>query len=142
LHLLSRPHRPRRSGEWSSAKAVTFIVTLAATQSVTLAARKVGMSRKSAYALRSRDPAFAAAWDAAGKAERTAGKGYKVAEVEGCANSPNQGDRSVGPAPSIWSTAQRDAARHMDAMRRDRFFARLAQLSADSRSLARDSSDQ
>jgi hypothetical protein len=36
LHLLSRPRRPLRPGEWTPAKAVTFIVTLAATRSVTL----------------------------------------------------------------------------------------------------------
>lgn len=63
--MLSRPRRPRRSGEWTEAKAVTFIVTLAASQSVTLAARRAGVSRKSAYALKSRDPAFAAGWSAA-----------------------------------------------------------------------------
>jgi hypothetical protein len=65
LQLLSRPHRTRRDGEWSGGKAVIFIVTLGATGSVTLAARSAGMSRKSAYALRSRDSAFAQAWNAA-----------------------------------------------------------------------------
>jgi len=60
LHLLSRPRRARRSSDWSPAKAVTFIVTLAAHRSVTLAAAEAGMSRKSAYALKVRDPAFAA----------------------------------------------------------------------------------
>jgi len=64
IHL-SRPRRPRRSGEWTQGRAVTFIVTLAAARSVTLAARAAGMSRKAAYALRSRDPAFASAWNAA-----------------------------------------------------------------------------
>ena len=59
------PRRPRRPHEWSNAKAVTFIVTLAALRSVTLAAARAGMSRKSAYALKGRDPAFAAAWRAA-----------------------------------------------------------------------------
>ena len=66
-------HRPRRPHEWSNVKAVTFIVTLAALRSVTLAADRAGMSRKSAYALKSRDPAFAAAWVAAlGSAARHA----------------------------------------------------------------------
>jgi len=68
--------------------AVTFIVTLAATRSVTLAARAVGMSRKSAYALKQRDPAFAFAWAAASRA----GAGYKVEEVEGPPNSSSQRD--------------------------------------------------
>ncbi|HEU4704677.1 MAG TPA: hypothetical protein VFS45_03065 [Sphingomicrobium sp.] len=59
------PGRPRRTREWSNAKAVTFIVTLAAHRSVTLAAARAGMSRKSAYALKGRDAAFAAAWKTA-----------------------------------------------------------------------------
>lgn len=57
--------RPRRAHEWSDARIVTFIVTLAAYRSVTLAAARAGMSRKSAYALKGRNPAFAAAWLAA-----------------------------------------------------------------------------
>jgi hypothetical protein len=65
LHFLSRPRRTPRAGEWTPAKAVTFIVTLAATRSVTLAARAAEMSRKSVYALKRRDPAFASAWSAA-----------------------------------------------------------------------------
>ena len=63
-------------------QGVTFIVTLAATRSVTLAASEARMSRKSAYALKSRDPAFAAAWvaalDAGGDQRR---EGDKVEEV-------------------------------------------------------------
>ena len=63
--LLHSPRRRRRADEWTAAKAVTFIVTLAARQSVTLAAARAGMSRKSAYALKGKDCAFAAAWNAA-----------------------------------------------------------------------------
>jgi hypothetical protein len=40
--ILSRPRRARRAQEWSSGKAVTFLVTLAANGSVTLAAAKQG----------------------------------------------------------------------------------------------------
>ena len=60
--MLSRHsfRRPPRVGEWSNDKAVTFIVTLAASLNVTLAAARAGMSRKSVYALRRRDPASAA----------------------------------------------------------------------------------
>ena len=65
LLTLSPPRRPRRTCEWTDAKAVTFIVTLAASRSVTVAAARVGMSRKAAYALRNRDGAFAMGWDAA-----------------------------------------------------------------------------
>lgn len=94
LILLSRPRRPRRSGEWTPARAVTFIVTLAATRSVTLAARAAGMSRKAAYALKSRDTAFAGAWSAAMAAGRPSGnQGNKVKEVHGLPFSPGQGNR-------------------------------------------------
>ena len=90
MHFLSRSRRPRRSGEWTSEQAVTFIVTLAASQSVTLAARRAGMSRKSAYALKHRDSAFAYAWDAAMRASQ----GYKVKEVEGVPVSLSYGNAS------------------------------------------------
>jgi len=87
--LLSRSRRPHRSGEWTPGRAVTFIVTLAASRCVTLAARASGMSRKSAYTLKARDSAFAAAWAAAMKAGAAAQKepaasqsnGDKVEEV-------------------------------------------------------------
>jgi hypothetical protein len=90
VHFLSHARRPRRSGEWTHDRAVTFIVTLAATQSVTFAARRAGMSRKSAYALKGRDPAFACAWAAA----MQAGEGYKVKEVEGVPVSRCHGNAS------------------------------------------------
>ena len=76
MRFLSASPRPRRSGEWTPERAVTFIVTLAATQSVTLAARAAAMSPKSAYALKSRDPEFAFAWSAAMRVS----KGNKVEE--------------------------------------------------------------
>jgi hypothetical protein len=95
LHLLFYPRRPRRACEWSHAKAVTFTVNLAATRSVTLAAREARMSRKSAYALKSRDPAFAAVWTAAMKAAAKAPReGNKVDEVEGPLVSLGQGNAS------------------------------------------------
>lgn len=104
---LARPRRPRRTGEWTETAAVTFIVTLAATRSVTLAAARSGMSRKSAYALKARDSAFAAAWAmaaAAGNGDRRQGdKAHKAREPR---NSPGQGDafaaavaRALDPMP-------------------------------------------
>jgi hypothetical protein len=87
LHLLSRPRRPRRVNEWTDERAVTFIVTLAAARSVTLAARAAGMSRKAAYSLKARDRAFAAAW-------AKAVEGYKMDEVDGPPISPGRGDTS------------------------------------------------
>ena len=69
--LSQRPaHRQQRRHEWSDERIVTFIVTLAAQRNVTLAACRAGMSRKSAYALKQRDPVFASAWMAALRADR------------------------------------------------------------------------
>jgi hypothetical protein len=117
--LLSRPRRPRRQGEWTQGKAVTFIVTLAATQSVTLAARAAGISRKSAYALKSRDSAFASAWNAAIAAARPVRRqGDKAHEVNGPRFSRGQGDRR---STSSW-----------DAELRDHFFSTLATKRRDS----------
>lgn len=116
LHLkLSRPRRPRRAGEWTADRAVTFIVTLAAAQSVTLAARRAEMSRKSAYALKGRDPAFAAAWAVALTAAddirvqrlgRSRFKGDKVEEVHDPPVSFTQGDAGSAPEPSGPGAAQ------------------------------------
>jgi len=95
LHVLSRSRRPHRPDRWSPDKAVTFIVTLAATGSVTLAARQAQMSRKSAYALKSRDHAFATAWAAASVAARQRPiQGDKVEEVEGPTFPSSQGNMS------------------------------------------------
>ena len=113
MHYPTASRRPPRPGEWSRGKAVTFIVTLAATQSVTLAAREAGMSRKSAYAFRARDAAFAQAWAVALDAGRA-----KAAE----------GDKAKHAAPSTSSTRQSVVgAVRQDAARRDLFFARLAE---------------
>lgn len=76
--LRTRNARPIRAHEWSHAKSVTFIVTLAATRNVTLAARAAGMSRKAAYALKVRDSLFAQTWEQALGARR---KGNEVDEV-------------------------------------------------------------
>lgn len=60
------PTRTRRDG-WTVQRQTDFLGMLAETGSVMGACEAVGMSRKSAYALRSRAGAesFAAAWDAA-----------------------------------------------------------------------------
>ncbi len=89
MAYLARPRRPRRKWEWTDAKAVTFIVTLAARRSVTLAAARAGMSRKSAYALRDRDPAFAAAWD---KAWDAGAPRHRWTAIKG-----NKGDEGYDP---------------------------------------------
>ena len=56
--------RLRKDG-WDGAGMAIFIGTLAETGVVTLACRACGMSAKSAYALRHRDPLFAKVWEAA-----------------------------------------------------------------------------
>ena len=123
MPLLSRPLRPRRNGEWSGSRGVTFIVTLAAHRSVTLAAREARMSRKSAYALKARDPAFAEAWDEALKIARNARQCDEVQEVHNPRTSLSQGDKAPRTAPSRSSTAQ---LRRIEELCRDRFFAKLA----------------
>jgi hypothetical protein len=141
LHFLSPPRRPRRSGEWTPDKAATFIVTLAATRCVTLAARAAGMSRKSAYALKDRDCAFAEAWNAALEARdasrpKATAKGDKSDKSDNPCTSPAQGDS--GRAAAAWNPLMDDedgALRHVEAARRDRFFASFAR-SLDSAPLA------
>jgi hypothetical protein len=115
---LCRPRRRRRSHEWSAGKTVTFIVTLAASGSVTLAARKAGMSRKSAYALKSRDPVFAAAWRAA-----VGASGRRSAAP---APRQNEGDSRTRAASSSGSTANRADTLASATEERDRMFAALA----------------
>lgn len=96
MQLLSEPLRPRRPGEWSVGTAIHFVVTLAAKGSVTLAARSAGMSRKSAYALRKRDPLFARTWEAAATGVAATSSG----QVHG--NSTHLAEASTS------STARRD----------------------------------
>jgi hypothetical protein len=63
--FLPVPLRARHDG-WTPERQAAFLVALAGTGSVLAAARKVGMSRESAYQLRKHSGAasFAAAWDA------------------------------------------------------------------------------
>ena len=100
MHLLSTPRRLPRPNEWARGKAVTFIVTLAATRSVTLAAREAGMSRKSAYAR----------------------QGHELKEVEGAGVSFNQGDKTNRAAPSTSSSTGSPSVRRSEldpALRQD-----------------------
>jgi hypothetical protein len=84
------------------------------------------MSRKAAYALKARDPAFAAAWKAALGAGSVMGrKGNKVEEVHGPRDSLSQGYKP--PARNNLSR---------DRFARDLFFARLADRGCDSGPLA------
>ena len=62
---MPNPKRLPRHHEWTAVRMVAFLRELAATLSVSRAARSVGMSRQSAYKLRMRLPAFAEAWDGA-----------------------------------------------------------------------------
>ena len=116
--LLSRPRRAARPDDWSNAKAVTFIVTLAATQSVTLAARAAGMSRKAAYALRDRNAVFADAWRQALAAPATRRQGNKVEEVENPPVSPGQGDTFGNAEPRDRRADERRRAAHFDRLLR------------------------
>jgi hypothetical protein len=123
---LSSPRHTPRAHEWTRGKVVTFVVTLAATRSVTLAARAAGMSRKSAYALKLRNSAFADAWKTALDARATSRQSDEVDEVQASPDSRVQGDSATRAALSISSTARRPPDRREDEAARDRFFARLA----------------
>jgi len=59
------PQPSRKAAGWSAIRQRLFIETLAETGSVHLAAKTAGLSARSAYAVRIRSTAFAAAWDAA-----------------------------------------------------------------------------
>jgi hypothetical protein len=106
LLLTDQQRRPARDGEWNRGKAIAFIVTLAATGTVTLAAREAGMSRKAAYALKRRDPLFAASWDAAKKAAGRQAKARSEGNSGGPAapstSSSREPARSPDPASVAW----------------------------------------
>ena len=71
------PGRPRYDG-WTPARQAEFIGELAETRSVAEAARRLGLTRETAYRLRRRkwSASFVAAWDAAlGKSESPGGNG-------------------------------------------------------------------
>ena len=125
--MLSRRsfRRPARAGEWSGDKAVTFIVTLAASFSVTLAAARAGMSRKSAYALKRRDPVFAAAWDKAVQAnDKLTAMSMPRAPARGLSKG-DEGDEPHNP-PVAPPKGNDPARRARDEALRDSFFAALA----------------
>ena len=115
MHFVS----PRRSGEWTPAKAVTFIVTLAASRSVTLAAHEA-------------DRAFAEAWNAALKAReanrpKARAKGDKSDSSDNPRSSRPQADSAR--ASAAWIPLMDDehgALRETESARRDSFFASLA----------------
>ena len=87
-----------RSARWTPARAAAFLKDLAEHGNAARAARGVGMSRKSAYALRARAPEFARLWLVAVAQART------MREVERLRRkavhplldraAPNMGDRS------------------------------------------------
>ena len=59
------PQPSRKSGGWNADRQRLFIEVLAETGSVHMAAQSAGLSVRSAYGLRVRSAAFAAAWNAA-----------------------------------------------------------------------------
>lgn len=59
------PDSRKRLAGWSAERQRAFLATLAETGSVHLASGEARLSARSAYRLRTRSPAFAAAWDTA-----------------------------------------------------------------------------
>ncbi|HVL79531.1 MAG TPA: hypothetical protein VM346_09640, partial [Sphingomicrobium sp.] len=111
--------------EWNKGKIVTFIVTLAATRSVTLAAREAGMSRKSAYALKARDAEFADCWKRALGTRPQQPQGGRAWAKRAPPAVHAQGDGATLAASSILSTRQGTLDRELEDVARDHFFARL-----------------
>jgi len=108
--------RRHRADGWTHHRRVTFVVALAASGSVTFAAASAGLSRKSAYALKKRDAAFASLWNqslAAAVAAR-----QKVCRM---AAKGNEGHTGPDPLQPINFINRRKA----DITARDRFFAGL-----------------
>ncbi len=86
----SPPPRPRAEYRWTNRKAHAFLAALAEHGKVAAAARAVGMTRQSAYRLRSRVPVLADDWawaQAVGRARRRG----ELAKLSPC---PPQGDTS------------------------------------------------
>jgi hypothetical protein len=120
------PVEPARSGGWSGRRIVTFILALAAGGCVTRAAAATGLSRKSAYALQGRDPAFAALWEQAIAAHRQARVDANSRSRRGRAEGDEVDKVDRPPAPPAsgdnWSSRRAWADAH-----RDGFFAALRQ---------------
>jgi hypothetical protein len=80
------------------------------------------MSRKSAYALKARDQAFATAWNAALRAS----EGDKAGKADGSPYAASQVNGSARAAASDVPPADDDSARLVAERQRDLFFATLA----------------
>jgi len=81
MSIRTSPQRRARADGWTDRKRVTFIVTLAASGSVTFAAASAGLSRKSGYALRNRDSASASLWERALEAGKASHRGRVKGET-------------------------------------------------------------
>jgi hypothetical protein len=93
------------------------------------------MSRKAAYALKSRDPAFADAWKIATAARRS---GDTVKDMAAPPKPPAQVNNVARSESSISSSGGRyPRDRRVEEALRDRFLARLVALRADSPPVAR-----
>ena len=117
LGSLSATYRRIRADGWTSERRVTFCVNLASSKSVTFAAAS-GLSRKAAYALKKRDPGFAALWQSALSATKPAPPEGDTAKARGTINEPHfKGNNSV-------------RARRLAEAERNLFFAALGKTSA------------
>ena len=115
---LSATYRRIRADGWTPERRVTFCVNLASSSNVTFAAASVGLSRKAAYALRKRDPGFAALWQSALLATQTPKAKGNTADTHRKVNKPpREGNRS-------------DRAQRLAEAERDLFFATLGKTSA------------
>ena len=100
--------RPARGGEWTTDKRARFLAHLAATCNVSASAKAVGIHNANVYALRRRDPDFAAAWAEAIEAgyariemmliERAQGEAHRVADAGDALPLPDAASMDTGLA--------------------------------------------
>ena len=112
MRIRTSPQRCTRADGWTDRKRVTFIVTLAASGSVTFAAASACLSRKSAYALKKRDSAFASLWVRALDAAKASHRGTVK-------------DDTANPRNTVNMVNLRAPNRSIASAGRGRFFANL-----------------
>ena len=125
---LSANYRRIRADGWTPERRVTFCVNLAAGKNVTFAAASVGLSRKAAYALKKRDPDFAALWQSALSATRIMrAQGNAVEPGRSVKKPRREGNRTITrsgwPKPSATSSSPLSQKRRPIALLRKRIVA-------------------
>lgn len=93
----SRAPRLTAIASWTAVRRAIFLDMIGHGTNVAAATRCAGMSRQSAYALRDRDPAFAAEWDGLLEARE---QRLLASHVARCARRDARLQRIAAPAPA------------------------------------------